>query len=110
LNVIADPQFIGVEEVGDTTDDVQAEYGINAESPYATVRFEMEIQQGLRQANQISITLGDLTEDGKGMYALANEQPDVVIIDATWGQTIREFFDLPAALAAEESPASSPAG
>ena len=110
LNVIADPQFIGVQEVGDTTDDVQAEYGINAESPYATVRFEMEIQKGLRQANQISITLGDMTEDGKGMYALANEQPDVVIIDATWGQTIREFFDLPAALAAEESPASSPAG
>lgn len=110
LNVIADPQFIGVEEVGDTTDDVQAEYGINAESPYATVRFEMEIQQGLRQANQISITLGDLTEDGKGMYALANEQPDVVVIDAAWGQTIRDFFDLPAALAAEESAASSPPG
>ena len=110
LNVIADPQFIGVKEVGDTTDDVQAEYGINAESPYATVRFEMEIQQGLRQANQISITLGDLTEDGKGMYALANEQPDVVVIDAAWGQTIRDFFDLPAALAAEESAASSPPG
>ena len=110
LNVIADPQFIGVKEVGDTTDDVQAEYGINAESPYATGRFEMEIQQGLRQANQISITLGDLTEDGKGMYALANEQPDVVVIDAAWGQTIRDFFDLPAALAAEESAASSPPG
>ena len=110
LNVIADPQFIGVKEVGDTTDDVQAEYGINAESPYATVRFEMEIQQGLRQANQISITLGDLTEDGKGMYALANEQPDVVVIDAAWGQTIRDFFDLPAALAAEESATSSPPG
>ena len=110
LNVIADPQFIGVKEVGDTTDDVQAEYGINAESPYATVRFEIEIQQGLRQANQISITLGDLTEDGKGMYALANEQPDVVVIDAAWGQTIRDFFDLPAALAAEESAASSPPG
>ena len=110
LNVIADPQFIGVKEVGDTTDDVQAEYGINAESPYATVRFEMEIQQGLRQANQVSITLGDLTEDGKGMYALANEQPDVVVIDAAWGQTIRDFFDLPAALAAEESAASSPPG
>ncbi|MCX8251853.1 MAG: DUF4340 domain-containing protein [Dehalococcoidia bacterium] len=110
LNVLADPQFIGVKEVGDTTDDVQAEYGINAESPYATVRFEVEIQQGLRQANQISLTLGDLTEDGKGMYALANEQPDVVVIDAVWGQTIREFFDLPAALAAEESAASSPAG
>ena len=110
LNVFADPQFIGVKEVGETTDDVQAEYGINDESPYATVRFEVEIQPGLRQANQISITLGDLTEDSKGMYALANEQPDVVVIDAEWGQTIREFFDLPAALAAEESATSTPAG
>ena len=109
LNVFADPQFIGVKEVGDTTDDVQAEYGINDESPYATVRFEVEVQPGLRQANQISITLGDLTEDSKGMYALANEQPDVVVIDAEWGQTIREFFDLPAALAAEEPAASAPA-
>ncbi len=109
LNILADPQFIGVKEVGDTTDDVQAEYGINDESPYVTVRFEVEIQEGLRQANQISITLGDLTEDGKGMYALANEQPDVVVVDAEWGQTIREFFDLPAALAAEEPAASAPA-
>lgn len=106
LNVLADPQFIGVKEVGNITDDVQAEYGINSESPYATVRFEVEIQQGLRQANQISITLGDLTEDGKGMYALANEQPDVVVIDAEWGQSIREFFDLPSALAAEEPAAA----
>ncbi|HIF11949.1 MAG TPA: DUF4340 domain-containing protein [Dehalococcoidia bacterium] len=110
LNVLADPQFIGVKEVGNITDDVQAEYGINSESPYATVRFEVEIQQGLRQANQISITLGDLTEDGKGMYALANEQPDVVVIDAEWGQSIREFFDLPSALAAEEPAAPAAAG
>jgi hypothetical protein len=110
LNVFADPKFIGVKEVGDTTDDVQAEYGINAESPYATVRFEVEIQQGLRQANQISITLGDLTEDGKGMYALANEQPDVVVVDAEWGQSIREFFNLPSALSAEEPAAPAAAG
>jgi len=109
LNIFADPQFIGVEEVGDTTDEVKAQYGITDESPYATVRFEVEIQQGLRQANQISITLGDLTADGKGMYALANEQPDVIVIDAEWGQTIREFFDLPATLAAEESASEEPA-
>jgi hypothetical protein len=44
------------------------------------------------------------------MYALANEQPDVVVIDAEWGQTVREFFDLPATLAAKESTASAPAG
>jgi len=110
LNIFADPQFIAVEEVGDTTDDVKAEYGITDESPYATVRFEVEIQSGLRQANQISITLGDLTQDGNGMYALANEQPDVVVVDAEWGQTIREFFNLPATLAAEEPAPAAPAG
>ncbi len=110
LNIFADPQFIGVEEVGNTTDKVKAQYGITDESPYATVRFEVEIQPGLRQANQISITLGDLTADGKGMYALANEQPDVIVIDAEWGQTIREFFDLPMTLAAEEPAEEAPAG
>jgi hypothetical protein len=37
------------------------------------------------------------------MYALANEQPDVVVINAEWGQTIRDFFDLPTTLAEQES-------
>ncbi|MDP6823245.1 MAG: DUF4340 domain-containing protein [Dehalococcoidia bacterium] len=110
LRVFADPRFIAVEEVGEISDDVQATYGLTDKSPYATVRYEIEIQPGLRQANQISITLGDPTPDGKGIYALANEQPDVVVIDAEWGQAIREFFDLPNALMADEPAASSPAG
>ena len=110
LRTFADPQFIGVEEVGDTSDDVQAQYGLTQNSPYATVRFEVEIQPGLRQANQISITLGDITPDGTGMYALANEQPDVIVIDAAWGRLIRDFFDLPAELSANEPITAKPAG
>lgn len=110
LRTFANPQFIGVEEVGEISDAVQALYGLTENSPYATVRFEVEIQQGLRQANQISITLGDPTPDGTGIYALANEQPDVVVIDAQWGQLIRDFFDLPSELAAAEPTTATPAG
>ncbi|HCV27775.1 MAG TPA: DUF4340 domain-containing protein [Dehalococcoidia bacterium] len=110
LHVFADPVFIGVEEVGEITDEVQALYGITDNSPYATVRFEVQVQQGVRQANQVSLTLGDLTPDGTGMYALANEQPDVLVIDAKWGQSIRNFFDLPTTLASEEPSTPAPAG
>lgn len=102
LRNFAKPQFIGVEEIGVVSDDVKASYGLDEESPYATVRYEIELQPGLRQANQVSITLGDLTPDGSGMYALANEQPDVIVIDAEWGRAVRQFFDLPAEISAED--------
>ncbi|MDA1257205.1 MAG: DUF4340 domain-containing protein [Chloroflexi bacterium] len=110
LRNFAKPQFVGVEEIGEITDEIQASYGITEDSPYATVRYEIELQQGLRQANQVSLTLGDTTPDGTGMYALANEQRDVVIIDAAWGSSVREFFDLPASIAESEPDAASPAG
>lgn len=110
LRNFAKPQFIAVQEIGLVSDDVKASYGLTDQSPYATVRYEIQLQQGLRQANQVSITLGDLTPDGTGMYALANEQPDVVVIDAEWGKAVREFFDLPAALTDGESGEASPAG
>ena len=110
LRVFADPQFTGVEEVGEISEDIRALYGLTENSPYATVRYEIEIQEGLRQATQISIPLGDPTPDGSGIYALANEQPDVVVIDAEWGQLIRDFFDLPAELAAAEPTTAEPAG
>ena len=110
IRIFAAPEFIGVEEVGLITDKVQALYGLTTESPYATVRYEIELQPGLRQANSVSITLGDLTPDGTGMYAMANEQADVVVIDAEWGKQVREIFDLPANLAAAEPVTAEPAG
>jgi len=110
VRIFAAPEFIGVEEVGLITDKVQALYGLTTESPYATVRYEIELQPGLRQANSVSITLGDLTPDGTGMYAMANEQADVVVIDAEWGKQVREIFDLPANLAAAEPVTAEPAG
>lgn len=110
LRNFAAPEFLGVEEIGETDDDVRALYGISEQSPYATIRYEIELQPGLRQANQVSITLGDLTPDGTGMYALANEQPDIVVIDAEWGKAVREFFDLPSMLAADEIAEAAPAG
>ncbi len=110
IRIFAAPEFIGVEEVGLVTDEVQALYGLTSDSPYASVRYEIELQPGLRQANSISITLGDLTPDGTGMYAMANEQADVVVVDAEWGKQIREIFDLPANLAAAEPVTAEPAG
>ena len=110
LRNFARPEFLGVEEIGETDDDVRAVYGISEESPYASVRYEIELSPGLRQANQVSITLGDLTPDENGMYALANEQPDIVVIDAEWGKLVREFFDLPSMLAADEPTEAAPAG
>jgi hypothetical protein len=44
------------------------------------------------------------------MYAMANEQADVVVVDAEWGKQIREIFDLPANLAAAEPVTAEPAG
>ena len=113
LRNFANPQFLRVQEIGLTSDEVKASYGITDNSPYATVRYEIELQPGLRQANQVSITLGDLTEDGSGMYALANEQSDVIVIDAEWGAAVLEFFDLPASITAGEQSdddEDSPAG
>ena len=70
LRTFADPQFIGVEEVGDTSDDVQAQYGLTQNSPYATVRFEVEIKPGLRQANQISQSLGKHCQRREKLFSM----------------------------------------
>ena len=41
---------------------------------------------------RLTMTIGDITEDGNFRYAVANETSDVITIDAEWAERVLELF------------------
>jgi hypothetical protein len=38
------------------------------------------------------MTIGDVTEDGKSRYAVANETSDVILVDREWADRVLDLF------------------
>tara|TARA_B100000029_G_scaffold462119_1_gene494355 strand:- start:172 stop:1185 length:1014 start_codon:yes stop_codon:yes gene_type:complete len=68
-------------------------YGTLVDSPYIAVRIENKNETtGVTEVTRLTMTIGDLTEDGESRYAVANETSDVILIDAEWADRVLELF------------------
>ncbi|MBN4064900.1 DUF4340 domain-containing protein [Dehalococcoides mccartyi] len=75
-------------------DDVDYEpYGAVVDSPYIAVRIENLIREtGVTEVTRLTMTIGDLTDDGKFRYAVANETSDIITIEAEWADGVLDLF------------------
>ncbi len=74
-------------------DDTEYEpYGTTLTAPYIAVRIENVREDGVTEVTRITMTIGDVTEDGKFRYAVANETSDVITIDAVWADRLLDLF------------------
>lgn len=67
-------------------------YGTGVKSPYIAVRIENRTAQNVITVTRATMTIGDLTDDGKWRYAVANETSDVITVDAEWADRVLELF------------------
>ena len=67
-------------------------YGAGRNAPYIHIRREVEVRERLTNVYRTSIIIGDLTEDGTHRYAVANETPDVILVDSAWADEVLGFF------------------
>ena len=58
---------------------------IRIERPSAT-------QANVTEVDRISMTIGDVTEDGLHRYAVMNETSDVVLVTREWADQVLELF------------------
>lgn len=94
LSAVSEPPFTRAEKVSRTVEEARhGDYGLDLNSPYITVRIETSTRAGITEVTVTTLTLGNLTPDGKEMFVLANEQPTVARVPAEWGKQIRSFFE-----------------
>jgi hypothetical protein len=68
-------------------------YGTVVESPYIAVRIENFIEAtGVTEVTRLTMTIGDVTDDGASRYAVANETSDVIKINAAWADRVLDLF------------------
>lgn len=68
-------------------------YGTVIESPYIAVRIEnRNPETNVIEVTRLTMTIGDLTDDGKSRFAVANETSDVIKVDAAWADRVLELF------------------
>ncbi|MBM3959981.1 MAG: DUF4340 domain-containing protein [SAR202 cluster bacterium] len=93
LSAVSAPRFTRAEKVSRSIEEARhGDYGLDLNSPYVTVRIEKQNRQGITEVTVTTLTLGNLTPDGKEMFVLANEQPTVARVTADWGKLIQAFF------------------
>ena len=69
-------------------------YGAGRESPYFAIRVERPgTTSGVTEVHRVTMSIGDVTPDGEGRYAVANETTDVIRIDREWGDRLLELFE-----------------
>jgi hypothetical protein len=67
-------------------------YGTVLTSPYIALRIENPGANNVTEVTRLTMTLGDVTDDGKSRYAVANETSDVITIDAVWADRVLDLF------------------
>ena len=84
---------IGGAVVLNLAEDVDFEqYGTTVTSPYIAVRVENETSPNVTEVTRLTMTIGNLTPDGKSRYAVANETSDVITIDLEWAERVLNLF------------------
>ena len=93
LDHMAAPQFRGVAQVARNAEDASAEiFGITPESPYLDIRIETPTRPGVINVTHVTISIGNESEDGFGIYVRTMEQADIAEVEIQWGRQVLEFF------------------
>jgi hypothetical protein len=67
-------------------------FGTTVNSPYIAVRVENKTATNVTEVTRLTMTIGDVTEDGKSRYAVANETSDVILVDREWADRVLDLF------------------
>ena len=68
-------------------------YGTVLEAPYIAVRIEnRNPTNNVIEVTRLTMTIGDVTDEGASRYAVANETSDIIKIDAAWADRVLELF------------------
>ena len=74
-------------------EDASAEiFGITPESPYLDIRIETPTRPGVINVTHVTISIGNESEDGFGIYVRTMEQADIAEVEIQWGRQVLEFF------------------
>lgn len=111
LDHLASPEFTGVEQIARTRDEVDAgEFGVTAEAPYLDIRITRETRPRVTEVDHVTMSLGNLTNGGEEMFVRTMEEPDVLRMDAGWGQKVLDLFTDRSFVADEQGASASGAG
>jgi hypothetical protein len=70
-----------------------APYGTILEAPYIAVRIEnLNPTNNVVEVTRLTMTIGDVTDEGASRYAVANETSDIIKIDAAWADRVLDLF------------------
>ncbi len=91
---IAAREIEGAVALGLPDQDAFIPYGADENSPYMAIRVERPspTQPNVTEVDRVSMTIGDVTEDGEHRYAVMNETSDVVIVTREWADQVLELF------------------
>lgn len=89
---IANRKVEGAVAIGLTDEPDYAPYGADRNSPYIAIRVERPAPNGVTEVDRVTISIGDVTPDGEGRFAVANETSDIIRVDREWADRILELF------------------
>jgi hypothetical protein len=90
------PEILGVAELGLLEGADYTPWGTVLNAPYIAIRLENRTETNVIEVTRLTMTFGDLSDDGKSRYVLANETPDVIMVDKDWADRVLNlFFDDP---------------
>lgn len=92
LDNFSSPQIAGADSLNLPDPSDFELYGAGRDAPYIHIRREVEVRERLTNVYRTSIIIGNLTEDGSHRYAVANETPDVILVDSAWADEVLGFF------------------
>lgn len=93
LEHFGNPEIIGAVALNLGEDTEFAPYGTILESPYIAVRIENRNQQtNVIEVRRLTMTIGDLTDEGENRYVVANETSDIIKVNAEWAERVLQLF------------------
>ena len=93
LEFFGNPQIGGAVALNLENDVDYIPYGTILEAPYIAVRIEnRNPETNVIEVRRLTMTIGDLTDNGANRFAVANETSDVIKVDAEWADRILELF------------------
>jgi len=86
------PDIHGVAKLGLLEGADYTPWGTVIDAPYIAIRLENRTETNVTEVTRLTMTFGDLTDDGQSRYVLANETPDVIKVDSDWADRVLELF------------------
>ena len=68
-------------------------YGLGLDAPYIDIKTLKKDEFGTNLIYNTSISIGSLSDDNSGYYAVAKETKDVILINKLWTEKILSIFN-----------------